>query len=292
MTRRYFALVLGVALVVAFLVPSAGAWEAIYTRPHKVAGTDRAIRVIYKEDQNGKVTQLTDTKFDNGSATWSPDGTEIVFASERNGFEEIFVMDSDGRNVRSLGFDGEYPTISEHYVTFTARLGNRDKLRVIRRDGIGVPVDIGLVGEFGSISPNEERVAFWDGSGDLILANIDGSGARRLTPGNHPSFLDDNTIVYQLDKKIPGEIYVYDLKTDMKKLVAVGVAPSVIDGSGWIVFAKGGWFAIRPDGSQLTLIDSDWGKSNFRVSGNFPNPQPVEPQGKVASIWADLKTVR
>lgn len=273
---------------VAFLVPSgAGAWEAIYTRPHKVAGTDKAIAVIYKETQDGKVTQLTDIKSENGSATWSPDGTEIVFHSKRNGFEEIFMMDSDGQNARSLGFRGTYPTISRNYVAFSAPLGNRVKFRVVRRDGSTPPVDVGLVADFGSISPNEERVAFWDGSSDIVLVNIDGSGSRRLTVGVLPSFVDDNTIVYQLDVH-GGEIWVYDLKSSQRRFLIEGVVPSVT--SGWIVFSgDDGWTAIRPDGTGETVLAPYTRQGNFRVTGAIADSRPVEPRGKLPAMWGGLK---
>ena len=37
-----------------------------------------------------------------GSAEWSPDGTRIAFGSDRNGDNDIYVMDADGGNVRQL----------------------------------------------------------------------------------------------------------------------------------------------------------------------------------------------
>jgi Tol biopolymer transport system component len=36
---------------------------------------------------------------------WSPDGTQITFASNRDGNFEIYVMNSDGSNVRRLTFN-------------------------------------------------------------------------------------------------------------------------------------------------------------------------------------------
>jgi TolB protein len=53
-------------------------------------------------------TDGTIREFLNGSSVrksapcWSPDGTEIVFASNRSGDVEIYVMEADGTDVRRL----------------------------------------------------------------------------------------------------------------------------------------------------------------------------------------------
>jgi Tol biopolymer transport system component len=45
-------------------------------------------------------TRLTTTGV--GHPDWSPDGAQILFASNREGGEQLFVMDADGSNVRNL----------------------------------------------------------------------------------------------------------------------------------------------------------------------------------------------
>lgn len=56
------------------------------------------------------VTNLTNTpEFFEGNPTWSPDGTQIVFWSDRLSTEQwtvIFVMDADGSNPRNLTAPG------------------------------------------------------------------------------------------------------------------------------------------------------------------------------------------
>jgi len=51
-----------------------------------------------------QVEQLTDNRVSRGFPAWSPDGTQIAFASERNDNPDIFVIDADGNNERQLTF--------------------------------------------------------------------------------------------------------------------------------------------------------------------------------------------
>ena len=41
-------------------------------------------------------TRLTDNPADDGRPIWSPDGSRIAFASDRDGNWEIYVMNADG----------------------------------------------------------------------------------------------------------------------------------------------------------------------------------------------------
>lgn len=51
--------------------------------------------------------QLTYRTRHNEAPSWSPDGTMIVFSSDRSGAKKLYVMNSDGRNQRSLNLVGE-----------------------------------------------------------------------------------------------------------------------------------------------------------------------------------------
>src|SRR5260221_4279246 len=44
----------------------------------------------------------------NGSPSWSPDGQQIAFASNRDGNNGIFVMDANGQNQRRLTDGGTF----------------------------------------------------------------------------------------------------------------------------------------------------------------------------------------
>lgn len=57
-----------------------------------------------------EVARLTDSPAIDASATWSPDGQQIAFVSDRLGFPQVFVMKSDGRDQHPLPLPGSYNT--------------------------------------------------------------------------------------------------------------------------------------------------------------------------------------
>ena len=114
------------------------------------------------DSAGGGAHALTAGASNNIDPVWSPDGTQIAFASDRTGVVKHYVMDADGSNVRLLPDD-----VAEH--------GGRS-----------------------SWSPDGRWLAFYAGprdDRDLYLVATDGSGnARRLTAGGRnlaPSFSPD-----------------------------------------------------------------------------------------------------
>ncbi len=66
---------------------------------------------IFSADLDGsRITRLTDTPGYDAEASYSPDGSKIVFTSFRDGDGEIYIMDSNGSNARRItnakGYDG------------------------------------------------------------------------------------------------------------------------------------------------------------------------------------------
>jgi TolB protein len=58
-------------------------------------------------DADGRnLVRLTDSPGNDWFPEWSPDGRHIVFASSRDGDEELFVMAEDGTDLRQLTFNG------------------------------------------------------------------------------------------------------------------------------------------------------------------------------------------
>lgn len=121
--------------------------------------------MFVRHRETGVEQKLTDHPGYDSDARWSPDGTRIVFQSDRDGRERydtrIYIMDADGANLR--------------------RLTPRDEKS-----------------SYPAWSPDGARIVYvaeTDGQRDLWWISLDGSGNERLTthPGNdtEPSWSPD-----------------------------------------------------------------------------------------------------
>jgi Tol biopolymer transport system component len=161
--------------------------------------------------------QVTSGDFDNGWATWSPDGTRLAFdsarlAPEANGdLKEVFLMRPDGTQVTPVTHIGGYagqPSWSGDgtLLAFTsdgADYPGKQGIYVVRPDGSGLHRVVALPTEDPQarwldaprISPDGRQVAYtyYRGGKDtrhkyagevsaLYVADIDGGHPHRLTP--------------------------------------------------------------------------------------------------------------
>lgn len=64
---------------------------------------DYETRDLYIINLEGEIiTQLTDDDYQNTDAHFSPDGSQIVFRSNRSEFDELYIMNDDGTGIRQL----------------------------------------------------------------------------------------------------------------------------------------------------------------------------------------------
>lgn len=158
---------------------------------------------------------------------FSPDGSKIVFVSDRDGNPEIYFMDSKGRSQKRLthwrGFDGG-PTFNpdgKSIVFFSTRTTNPKsgtaQLFVMNLDGSSQrPLGDGIQGHEPSISPDGTTIVFTstrDGSSQIYAVDSDGRNLRRLTDDTYknrqPVFTRDGLkIVFTSDRDGNQEIYI------------------------------------------------------------------------------------
>ncbi|NRB52010.1 MAG: PD40 domain-containing protein [Saprospiraceae bacterium] len=71
--------------------------EVIY-----VAGNEDGAQVFQKNLHSGKQKNLTTKQYTDLAPIWSPDASEILFYSDREGGFELFIMNADGSDIRRV----------------------------------------------------------------------------------------------------------------------------------------------------------------------------------------------
>jgi Tol biopolymer transport system component len=127
---------------------------------------------------------------DDIDPTWSPDGSMIAFASSRAGARQLFVMNSDGTNIRQItnlsdmGGRSTWSPDRTKLAFYRGEFGNRN-IYVINVDGTGlVQLTNGGDNLGASWSPDGNWIAFTsfrDGNNEIYIMHPDGTGVTRLT---------------------------------------------------------------------------------------------------------------
>ncbi len=123
--------------------------------------------------------------------------TQIVYTSLKGGNKEIYVMDYDGANVRTVTANGGLNLFPEwapdnSKVAFVTKLPNASRWELWIQDLKGGRTVLKTPSSYVSspaISPDGKRIVFSTRGreavdSDIFVANLDGSGMRNLT--NHP----------------------------------------------------------------------------------------------------------
>ncbi len=128
--------------------------------------------------------QLTDHPADDISPSWSPDGRQIAFTSNRSGDNEIYVIDPETRERRYFRKDGTEVSAEDYnkllpFLKGEVITGTADPLNVTNHPAEdGSPV----------WSPDGTQIAFTstrDDNGDIFVMNADGTNPINIT--NHPA---------------------------------------------------------------------------------------------------------
>jgi Tol biopolymer transport system component len=141
---------------------------------------------------------LTNHPADDWDPNWSPDGSMIAFASDRDGNPEIYVMNSsDGKNLRRLT---ENETIDEQPAWWQDATSDRIAF-VSYRDG---NAEIYLMDSDGSHPVNltdnlaEDKHPTWSPDGSQIAFTSNRDGDREIfvmgADGSNPTNLTDNSV--------------------------------------------------------------------------------------------------
>ena len=143
--------------------------------------------------------RTADLTHDDFGGSWSPDGSEIAYASrEGNGIPSIWIMGSDGSNRYQLTTD--YGTEEEDWdywprwspdgmrILFSSRRAGKGVFDqwVINNDGTGLQqlTDTNRDDEWGCWSPDGKHILYCSGINDnynLWMVDSDGSNEKQIT---------------------------------------------------------------------------------------------------------------
>jgi hypothetical protein len=220
---------------------------------------------------------VADTFANNVDASYSPDRTRMVFASDRSGAGnyDIFVADADGRNpVRltadpALDFQPVWTPDGQRVVFASARTGTR-QLYVMRADGTELRQLTMLPGgaEEPALSPDGRAVAFTgfpagrDGQSDILVVPIGGGAPVAATNTRdrretRPVYLANGELAWVLlrrDKREPDQVQRQPPAGGLPATI-VSSELSVVD----VAFARDGsrmaWVASRPQEHNRNAIE-------------------------------------
>lgn len=249
---------------------------------------------VVNEDGTGLVDLSQNDVWDTAPA-FSNDGRQIVFASDRDGDRsvppgqrrfELYVMDSDGSNVRRLtdnpAWDGnpDWSPNGRRIAWGSCRAGGKCDIKVMNADGSGATNLTNSDDYYDGVptwSPNSRQILFssdrdhdhslppLERGRDIYVMDADGGNVRRLTDSGYNSIADwspDGRRVVYMGGASGNEIRVMNADGSGKTKLHDGSSPLWSPNGSEIAFIwKNEGYVMKADGSEVRKLTLPSGQS-------------------------------
>lgn len=157
-----------------------------------LGGQDGNLDIYVMDLTNRDLTRLTTNRAIDTEGTWTPDGREIYFTSDRSGGPQVYRVDAAGGTPERVTFEGSYnarPRLSPDGTKLATVHNDRGNFRiaVMDRDGRNLLVlSTGQQDESPSFAPNSDTLIYatrQGGNGVLETVTADGLVRQRLASG-------------------------------------------------------------------------------------------------------------
>ncbi len=275
---------------------------------------------IYTVDADGSnLLNLTNTpRVVDEDPTWSPDGSKIVFQTDRDGNFEIYMMDPDGSQPQNLtrnrGADywPDWFRVPATRIAFVSDHSGRPQIYLMPAPatqtqeavaiGDWLPLTSGRnENYFPSWSPDGTQIAYYTHfsmqSWAIMLMAADGSNPRQLTASEGETICSFGPVWSPDGQRIAFTIEPNPRPTCEMKHTEIAVINT--DGSGLRILtqneANDVAYSWSPDGSKLIFTsDRDGGNQVYIMDADGGNPQrltPLESTNSMPSLSPDGRTI-
>jgi Tol biopolymer transport system component/tRNA A-37 threonylcarbamoyl transferase component Bud32 len=261
----------------------------------RVAGAEGSSNIVTIRPSGGDTVAVTDDHFLNWNAVWAPDGTSVLFISNRGGSPNIWRvgLDEDSGAVRGEPQPMTTPTAIAAHLSISgdqrrlaySAVQESQNIAAVRFDPvkgevIGEPSQVTTGSRFWANpdpSPDGTQVVFYSQispEGDLYIARADASAApRQLTEGpaidRVPRWSPDGQWIAMFSDRTK-ELQVWLVRADGSDLRQVTAAPSAV--AAWSPDSQR--LAVSRMGGRVSIINPHSGIDDVELELAIPQGQP------------------
>ena len=273
--------------------------------PQKIAFSELFGDIFMMDVDVTRVRRITNEHW-NDSPSWSADGSQIVFSSDRDGDWEIFVMDERGKNVRQLTNNDDYDGVPHwsadgSQIVFSSDRDGDSGIFVMDADGVNVrQITSSEHVSSPSFSPDGKQIAFfsmspnykygtdmiWDEDvySNIFVVDADGMNVQQLTGfsscfADSPMWSPDGKQIVFSRICFEGQGDAQDERSDILVMDA--------DGANLTTATENGSYPVwTSDGRQIAFTSYRYGEAEiFLMDADGSNVISTTVKGVVSDYW-------